>query len=150
MMEDEMSGACSTNGEVWNAYRILVGKSEGMKQLGRPGIDGRLILKGFIRKQGVRVWIGFIWLKLGYCGGLLWTKEQTYGFHKRTLLSGVWMSMDMRVSRWTRVARCPLPSDCFYALFFIHWYKTTIYFYNENKSKKDLILQSGKYGIFIF
>jgi hypothetical protein len=30
-----MGGACSTNGEKRNAYRILVGKPEGKKLLGR-------------------------------------------------------------------------------------------------------------------
>jgi hypothetical protein len=34
--EDEMGRACSTNGEKRNAYRILVGKQEGKKPLGRP------------------------------------------------------------------------------------------------------------------
>jgi hypothetical protein len=34
--EDEMVGACSTNGEKKNAYRILVGKPEGKRPLGRP------------------------------------------------------------------------------------------------------------------
>jgi hypothetical protein len=31
-----MRRACSTNGETRNAYRILVGKPEGKKLLGRP------------------------------------------------------------------------------------------------------------------
>jgi hypothetical protein len=31
-----MNGACSTNGEKRNAYRLLVGKPEGKRQLGRP------------------------------------------------------------------------------------------------------------------
>jgi hypothetical protein len=31
-----MDRACSTNGEKGNAYRILVGKSEGKRPLGRP------------------------------------------------------------------------------------------------------------------
>jgi hypothetical protein len=31
-----MSGSCSTNGEKRNAYRMLVGKSEGKRPLGRP------------------------------------------------------------------------------------------------------------------
>jgi hypothetical protein len=32
-----MGGACSTNGENRNAYRLLVGKPEGRRPLGRPG-----------------------------------------------------------------------------------------------------------------
>jgi hypothetical protein len=31
-----MGGPCSTNGEKWNAYRLLVGKPEGKRPLGRP------------------------------------------------------------------------------------------------------------------
>jgi hypothetical protein len=31
-----MGGACSTNGEKSNAYRILMGKAEGKRPLGRP------------------------------------------------------------------------------------------------------------------
>jgi hypothetical protein len=31
-----MNGACSTNGEKRNAYRLLVGKPEGRRPLGRP------------------------------------------------------------------------------------------------------------------
>jgi hypothetical protein len=35
MMEDEMGRVCSTIGEKRNAYRILVGKPEGKRPLGR-------------------------------------------------------------------------------------------------------------------
>jgi hypothetical protein len=34
--EEEMGGPCSTNGEKRNAYRLLVGKPEGRRPLGRP------------------------------------------------------------------------------------------------------------------
>jgi hypothetical protein len=34
--EDEMGGPCSTNGEKRNAYRLLVGKPEGKRSVGRP------------------------------------------------------------------------------------------------------------------
>jgi hypothetical protein len=34
--DDEMGRACSTNGEKRNAYRILVGRAEGKRPLGRP------------------------------------------------------------------------------------------------------------------
>ena len=33
---NETSGACSTYGEMRGAYRVLVGKPEGKRQLGRP------------------------------------------------------------------------------------------------------------------
>jgi hypothetical protein len=31
-------------GERWGVYRVLVGKPEGRRPLGRPGTDGRIIL----------------------------------------------------------------------------------------------------------
>jgi hypothetical protein len=34
--ENEMGRACSTNGEKRSAYKILVGKPEGKRPLGRP------------------------------------------------------------------------------------------------------------------
>jgi hypothetical protein len=34
--EDEMDRACSTNGEKRKAYRLLVGKPEGRRPLGKP------------------------------------------------------------------------------------------------------------------
>jgi hypothetical protein len=34
--EDEMGRACSANGKKRNSYRILVGKPEGKRSLGRP------------------------------------------------------------------------------------------------------------------
>jgi hypothetical protein len=33
--EDEMGGPCNTNGEKRNMYRLLVGKPEGKRPLGR-------------------------------------------------------------------------------------------------------------------
>jgi hypothetical protein len=56
-------------GEKRNAYRILVGKPEGKRPLGRP----RRMLVDNIRmdvRDGM-VWIGLIWLRIGTSGGLL-------------------------------------------------------------------------------
>jgi hypothetical protein len=36
MEEDEIGGTCSSHGEVRNAYKILTGKPEGKRRLGRP------------------------------------------------------------------------------------------------------------------
>jgi hypothetical protein len=46
--ENEMGWACSTNGEKRNAYRILVGKPEEKRPLGRPRCmwaDIKMVLK---------------------------------------------------------------------------------------------------------
>jgi hypothetical protein len=53
------------------AYRALVGKPEGRKHLGDPGIDGRIILKWIFEKLGVGAQTGLIWLRIGTGGGLL-------------------------------------------------------------------------------
>jgi hypothetical protein len=60
-------------GEKRNAYRILVGKPEGERLLGRSrrrwvdSIKMDLIEIGW----GGLGWIGFIWLRIGTVGGLL-------------------------------------------------------------------------------
>jgi hypothetical protein len=66
--EDEIVRACSTNGEKRNAYRILVGKPERKRPLGKPKrgwVDNiKMNLKGM-------VWIGLMQLRIGTSGGLL-------------------------------------------------------------------------------
>jgi hypothetical protein len=65
-----MGLACSTNGENRNAYRLLVGKPEGKRQLGRPRrmwVDNIRILE---RLDGV-MWTGLVWLRIGTGGELL-------------------------------------------------------------------------------
>jgi hypothetical protein len=43
--EEEMSRACSMNGDKRNAYKLLVGKPEGKRPLGRQVVGGPTILK---------------------------------------------------------------------------------------------------------
>jgi hypothetical protein len=43
--DDEIGRECSTNGARTNAYRILVGKPEGKRPLGRPRRTVWIILK---------------------------------------------------------------------------------------------------------
>jgi hypothetical protein len=38
--------------------------------------------KWILGKYGGRAWIGFIWLRIGISGGLLWTRKITFGFDK--------------------------------------------------------------------
>jgi hypothetical protein len=49
----------------------------------------RIVLKWMSRKQAVKVWIGFIWLRIGTSVGLLWTRWWTFGFRKRQRTSWV-------------------------------------------------------------
>jgi hypothetical protein len=68
--EDEMGGACSTNEERMNTYRLLVGKPEGKRPLGRP----RRRWVDNTRMDLVEVgwaWTELVWLGIGTVGELL-------------------------------------------------------------------------------
>jgi hypothetical protein len=67
-----MGGACSTNGEKRNAYRVLLGKPEG-KRSRRRWVDN---IKMDLRETGWdgAVWIGLVWLRIGTSGGLFLTR----------------------------------------------------------------------------
>jgi hypothetical protein len=61
---------------MWHAwrikvYKVLVGKPEGKRPLGRP--RRRLVnwIKMDLREIGWGVWIGFDWLRIATGGGLL-------------------------------------------------------------------------------
>jgi hypothetical protein len=45
-------------GERRGVYRVLVGKPEGKKPHGNPGVDGRIILRWIFRKLDVGAWTG--------------------------------------------------------------------------------------------
>jgi len=55
-----MDGACSAYGGR-GVYRVLVGKPNGKRPLGRPGVDGRIILRWIFREVGCR---GVDWIEL--------------------------------------------------------------------------------------
>jgi hypothetical protein len=65
-----MLRTCSTNGEKRYPYRILVGKSEGKRPIGRPRRRWMDNIKMTLRHNEV-VWTGLIWLRIGTSGGLL-------------------------------------------------------------------------------
>jgi hypothetical protein len=54
-----------------NVYRILVGKPEGKRPLGRPRNRWEDGIKIDLRDIGWGVWSGFTWLRVGTVGGLL-------------------------------------------------------------------------------
>jgi hypothetical protein len=52
-------------------YRVLVGKPEGNRPVGRTGVDERIILRRIFRKWDVRVWTGLSWIRIETVGGHL-------------------------------------------------------------------------------
>ena len=69
-----LGGACSTYGEIWGVYRVLVRKLEGKRPLGRLREDGKIILRWSCSKWNVGVWTGSSWLRIWTSGGLLWMR----------------------------------------------------------------------------
>jgi hypothetical protein len=65
------AGHVERMGEVKGAYNILVGKPEGRNHWKDLGIDGGVTLRWILGKQGLGMWIGFIWLRIGTGGELL-------------------------------------------------------------------------------
>jgi hypothetical protein len=62
-------------GKKRNAYRVLVGNTEGKRQVGRLHVGGRIIKKWILKKWNGIVCTGFIWLKMATSGVLLNTNE---------------------------------------------------------------------------
>jgi hypothetical protein len=58
-------------GEGRGVHRVLVGKPEGSRPLGRPRLDGRIILRWIFRKWEGVMGIGWSWLRIGTGGGNL-------------------------------------------------------------------------------
>jgi len=48
--------------------RVLVGKPEGKRALGRPGLGGKIILRWVFRKWDVGLWTGSSWSRIGTGG----------------------------------------------------------------------------------
>jgi hypothetical protein len=56
-------------GELRNAYCVSVGK-QGRDRLEDVGVDCKIILEWILGKYDGRLWIGFIWLRIGTVVGL--------------------------------------------------------------------------------
>jgi len=50
MEKNKLGGQVARMGERRGLYRVLVGKPEGKRQLGRTGIHGRILLRWILRK----------------------------------------------------------------------------------------------------
>jgi hypothetical protein len=58
-------------GEGRNLYRVLVGKPEGRRPLGRPRHRWEDGIRMDLEEIGWGVWNGFTWLRIGTVGELL-------------------------------------------------------------------------------
>jgi hypothetical protein len=58
-------------GDGRNVYRVLVGKPEGKRTLGRPRRRWEDRIRLDLMEIGWGVWSGFTWLRIGTVGGLL-------------------------------------------------------------------------------
>jgi hypothetical protein len=66
-----MGRTCGTYEEGIDAYRILVGTSEGRRPLGRPRLSWEDKTKMDLQEAGYGAWTGLSWLRIGTGGGLL-------------------------------------------------------------------------------
>jgi hypothetical protein len=58
-------------GESRGVYRVLAGKPEGKKPLGRSRHRWKDNIKMYFLAVGCEAWAGLIWLRIGSGGGLL-------------------------------------------------------------------------------
>ena len=78
--KNEMGGACSAYGERRGLYRVLVGKAEGKRPLGRPRLRWEDNIKMDLQEVG--------------CGGVDWIKLAQDRDRRRALVTTV---MNLRV-----------------------------------------------------
>ena len=69
--KNEMGGACSAYGDRRGVYRVLVGKPEGKRPLGRLRRRWEDNVKMDLQEVGCGVWTGSSWLRVGTGGGHL-------------------------------------------------------------------------------
>jgi len=60
-----MGGACSTYGERRDVYRVLVGKPEVKKPIGRIRRRWEDNIKTYLQELGCGEWTGSRWLRIG-------------------------------------------------------------------------------------
>jgi hypothetical protein len=65
------AGHVARIGEKRNVYRLLVGKPEGKRPLGRPRRRWINKIKMDLLEIGLSLWTGLVWLRIGTGGELL-------------------------------------------------------------------------------
>jgi hypothetical protein len=72
--EYEMGAACSAHGRDDKCVQNI-GRETWMKETTQNRhLDRRIILDWILSIYGVKLWTGFIWLRIGTSGGHLWTR----------------------------------------------------------------------------
>ena len=66
-----LEGHVAGMGERRGAYRVLVGKPEGKRSLGRPRRSREYNIKLDLQEVGCGLWTGSSWLRIGTGGGHL-------------------------------------------------------------------------------
>jgi hypothetical protein len=64
------------------AKKILVKKPQGKRPLGRPKHRWEDNIKVDLKGIGLEMWTGFIWLRIGFSGGLCEHGDEPSGFIK--------------------------------------------------------------------
>jgi len=65
------AGHVARMGEERGVYRVLVGKPEGRRSMGRPRRRWGIILEGISRRWDVCIWTGLGWSRIETVGGRL-------------------------------------------------------------------------------
>jgi len=68
------AGDVVRKGETRNSYKILSENLKGRDNLRNLSKGRRIILKLIVKKQLVRLWHGFVWVRILSSGEQLWTR----------------------------------------------------------------------------
>jgi len=74
MIRTGMGVSCSTYAVMRGMYRVLVKKPDGKIPLGRSRCRREDNIKLDLQEVEWDIRIGFIWLRIGTCGGHLWMR----------------------------------------------------------------------------
>jgi hypothetical protein len=71
MISDALSIDISRMGQMINVYKLLLGKPDGKRLLGRPRGGWEDNIGMHLTEINGKVWIGCIWIRIGTSGGPL-------------------------------------------------------------------------------